>query len=47
MHTFSELYEYLDEENIIGEGCHGMVKLCKRKKDNKIFAVKIIRSGDE
>lgn len=42
---FEELYE-LQSDAKLGEGCHGDVRKCKRKRDEKVFAVKMIRNGD-
>lgn len=41
---FEEEYEILKDK--LGEGCHGDVRKCRRRSDNRIFAVKVIRNGD-
>jgi hypothetical protein len=33
--------------SILGEGAHAVVKRCRNLKDDKEYAVKIIRNGDE
>jgi calcium/calmodulin-dependent protein kinase I len=35
------------EEEILGEGCIGLVKSIRRKSDSKVFAVKIVKTTDE
>lgn len=36
-----------DEQEVLGEGCIGLVKAIKRKSDGKLFAVKIVKTSDE
>ena len=43
--SFSQYYQVL---KVIGEGAHGIVRLCKKRSDGKEYAVKIINfKGDD
>ena len=33
--------------DVLGQGCVGLVKKAFRKKDGKLFAIKIVRTVDE
>lgn len=38
----------MNENEIIGEGAHGLVKICRKiKDDGKLYAVKILRTCEE
>ena len=39
--------DFYSEKEILGEGTVGTVKRCVWLKDNKVFAVKIIRTRNE
>ncbi len=38
---------FYEELEILGEGCVGLVKKCRSLKDDKFYAVKIVRTRDE
>ena len=40
-------YRSYEELEILGEGCIGLVKCVRRKSDGLLFAVKIVKTGDE
>ena len=35
------------EEEVLGEGCIGLVKSIRRKSDSQVFAVKTVKTTDE
>lgn len=45
-HFVSNIISYVEEE-VLGEGCIGLVKSIRRRSDQKAFAVKIVKTTDE